>query len=157
LLDPTMRGFLDGAPGLLVGVVATDGTPCVARAWGLSVLNLDPPPRARLLVPADDSTLLGLLGEGARVAVTSGNVRTYRSLQLKGRSLGVDEPTDEDHAGAQRYIDAFFAELLDINGMPRELCDRFLPAEFAACTLTIDDLYDQTPGPGAGAALTTSA
>ena len=28
-----------------------------------------------------------------------------------------------------------------------------VPGDFVACTVVIDELYDQTPGPGAGAAL----
>jgi hypothetical protein len=152
VLDAATVAFLEGGCGLMVAVVSPDGAPCVARAWGLTVLERDPA-LVRLLLPADDTTVLDYLRGGAPVAVTGGNVRTYRSIQLKGRSLGVEEATEEDRARGQRYIDAFFADLFEINGMPRELCDRFIPVAVAACMLAVEALYDQTPGPGAGAAL----
>jgi hypothetical protein len=31
--------------------------------------------------------------------------------------------------------------------------DRLVPVDLLACTVEVDELYDQTPGPGAGARL----
>jgi hypothetical protein len=150
VLDTGTVAFLEGGRGLIVGVVSRDQAPCIARAWGITVVSAHPP-MARLLVPCDDPAVLDALTAAAPVAVTAGNVRTYRSIQLKGRSLGVEPATEQDQARGRRYIEDFFAELLAINMMPTEMCERFVPVGFAACTLTIDALYDQTPGPGAGA------
>jgi hypothetical protein len=155
LLDATTEAFLESGCGLVVCAVSPDGMPCVARGWGLTVLD---PYRGliRLLVPSDDATLLEHLGDGERVAVTGGDVRTYRSIQLKGRSRGVEEATEADRARLQAYIAAFFAELLDVNAMPAELCERFIPVGVSGCTLVVEELYDQTPGPGAGLRLETT-
>ena len=155
-LDPATAAFVEGGCGMVVAAVSPDGTPCVARGWGLAVLDHE---RAliRLLVPSDDTTLVEHLGEGGRLAVTAGNLRTYRAIQLKGQSLGIEEATEADLALGQRYIDAFFADMLAVNGVVRNLCERFVPVGLAACTAEIEELYDQTPGPGAGVALVTGA
>jgi hypothetical protein len=154
VLDTDTAAFLEGGCGMVLAVALDDGTPVVARGWGLAVTEHNPP-RVRLLIPADDAAVLERLRDTSHVAVTAGSVRTYRAIQLKGRSVAVEEATKEDRARAARYIDAFFTDLLDVYGMPRELCDRFAPVDVTACTITVDSLYDQTPGPGAGAALTS--
>lgn len=150
MIDATTVAFLEGGPGIVVGAVSPDGTPCVARGWGITVIDPERG-RVRLLLPTDDPTLLDLVGDGRRVAATAASVRTYQALQLKGRSLGV--AADVDVEVVAQYQDAFFADLWEINGMSRELCDRFAPVGVVACTVEVDELYDQTPGPTAGAVL----
>jgi hypothetical protein len=157
-LDAATVQFLEGGPGIIVGAVAVDGTPCVARGWGLTVTDSDAErTMVRLLVPSDDTRLHGQLDAGRSVAITAGCVRTYRALQLKGRSRGVSEATATDLRRARDYIDAFFGDLLRISAMPRSQCDRFAPVGYVACAVEIDEVYDQTPGPTAGAALVTLA
>jgi hypothetical protein len=37
------------------------------------------------------------------------------------------------------------------------MLERMVPAEFVACTLDVEELYDQTPGPAAGQTLPAEA
>jgi hypothetical protein len=39
------------------------------------------------------------------------------------------------------------------DGTDRRLLERLVPLDFVACDVMIDELYDQTPGPGAGSAV----
>ena len=52
-----------------------------------------------------------------------------------------------------RFCESFFGVVEELEGTDRRLLERMVPDDFVACTVVIDELYDQTPGPGAGAAL----
>ena len=79
-----------------------------------------------------------------------GDVIDLRSVQLKGRSTGVDVATAADRARADEYTEAFFGDAQATDGGARSLLDRLLPRDYVACTVAVEELFDQTPGPGAG-------
>ena len=97
MLEPETAAFLETGCALIVGTVATDGEPLAARGWGLTVLD---PSRVtvRLLLDVADITTIEHLAAGGAVAVTSADVRTLRSVQMKGRARGVEIATGEDAA-----------------------------------------------------------
>ena len=148
MLEAAMAEFLGGGVSLIVATVTDDGAPHATRGWSL---RLTGPSTARVLLPLHDTTALDRLAAGARVAITAADVTTLRSVQLKGRAIGVEPATDDDREHAARHNDAFFAEVSATDGTPRALLDRLVPAGYAACLLEIAEVYDQTPGPGAGA------
>jgi hypothetical protein len=151
VFDEETRAFLESGCGLIVGTVAPDGAPYAGRGWGLDVLEDGPPARLRLLLDADDEGTIANLTDGAAVAVTATNIRTLRSVQLKGRARGTEVHTPEDEARGQRYIDEFFADVEAVDGVPRERFEHFTPIGVVVCTLEAHERFDQTPGPGAGA------
>jgi hypothetical protein len=109
--------------------------------------------RVRLLIPAEDQTAIEHLAPGGRVAITGGDVTTLRSIQLKGRSLGIEPATETDQARARLYTDAFFTDVETTDQIDRSVLARLEPAGYVACLVEVDDLYDQTPGPGAGVSM----
>ena len=148
MLDASLTEFLEGGCSLIVATVTDDGAPHATRGWGLDVLD---PRTARILLPSHDTIALEGLAGGGPVAITAADVTTLRSVQLKGRATAVEPATDEDRVRAARHNDAFFADVTATDGTPRALLDRLLPAAYAACVLEVAEVYDQTPGPGAGA------
>jgi hypothetical protein len=78
---------------------------------------------------------------------------TLHAVQMKGRAGAVEDATAADRATVTEYCDSFFGAIQEVDGSDREMLERLVPPEFIACTVAIDELYDQTPGPGAGAAL----
>jgi hypothetical protein len=150
MLDAATVAFLEGGCALVVGTVGEAGEPFVSRGWGLTILG-DDPPTARLLLAAGDTRTLAHVAEGGRIAVTGTDVPTLRSRQVKGHGIGVEPATDGDRARARRFLDEFTRDVHDTEGTPRRLLDRLAPPDYAACTIVIDEVYDQTPGPGAGA------
>lgn len=150
---PTTR-FLEGGCALIIGVAGSDGEPYATRGWGLDVLSER---RVRLLLAAADEGAIERLAEGGAIAVTACDVRTLRSLQIKGRSLGIDLLTDADRERADRYCEAFFTDVSDVDGAPRERVDRLEPADYVPVIIEVEEQYDQTPGPGAGARLESSS
>ena len=147
--DAVTAEFLEGGCALIVGTVGPDGEPYATRAWGVNLLARDLSV-IRVLLDATDGRALEDVRHDGRIAITAADVATLRSIQLKGHCSGVEPGTDEDRARANRYANAFFADVEGTDGVPRRLLERLLPFDFAVCTVVIDELYDQTPGPGAG-------
>jgi hypothetical protein len=150
--------FLEGGCALIVGTVAADGEPRANRGWGITVLSgSDADDVAdvaiRLVLDAGDPVLRQNLETTGRIAVTAGNVQTLHSTQLKGRAVAIGAATDADRARATRYIETFADDVVAVDRTPRELIVRMAPSEFFAIEIAVSELYDQTPGPGAGARL----
>jgi hypothetical protein len=150
MIDAAMRAFLESGCALLVGTTDADGRPHAARGWGLDVLS-DQPPTVRVLVDGRDEVGLANLAAGSAVAITATSVRTLVSTQLKGHADGLEVATELDAERVDRYCDAFFTDIEETDGTPRATVERIRPATFAATTIVVAQLFDQTPGPGAGA------
>ncbi len=130
-----------------------DGEPYATRGWGLEVLSADAT-ELRLLLYASDTRGRELLTPGRPIAITAGSVRTLESVQMKGTVVCVEDGTADDRARADRYCDAFFADVEEMDGTRRALLNRLRPDNVFAVVVRVDERYDQTPGPGAGTAIT---
>jgi hypothetical protein len=155
VFQPETTTFLESGCALILAAVTTDGEPRAARAWGLTVTA--PAGECRLLLPADDAVTHDLLRTNGRIAVTGVSVRTLRSIQCKGTALGIEPATDLDRQRAAAYCDEFLTDVEQTDGVPRVLLERMVPDDYVACTICVEELYDQTPGPGAGAKMSIGA
>jgi hypothetical protein len=144
--------YLESGCSLVVGTVAADGEPHACRGWGLRV----PVPevdRLHLVLDAADTVALDNIGATKRLALTAADVPTLRSMQLKGFVADVYSADDEDRATVLEFCDAFFGNVVAIDGTDRRLLERLVPRDFVACDVAVDEFYNQTPGPGAGSAV----
>lgn len=149
VIDEALRAFLERGCALIVGTVAPDGTPHAQRAWGCAVRG---PARVRVLLDGADPVLREQLATSGRIAVTSADVRTLRSVQLKGRVVAVDdEPTPDDLARCAAHNDELFSDIEQTDHYPRQLTERMVPPCYVVAEVDVEELYDQTPGPSAGA------
>lgn len=152
MFDPATREFLESGCALIVATVGDDGAPHAGRLWGLDVITDDGPPTlVRLLLDADDLATIEHAAGAGRIAVTATSVRTLDSLQLKGWARSLEPATGADDARARRYIDAFFTDIRETDGTSAELLERFEPRGYVACVMEVQERFDQTPGPAAGA------
>jgi hypothetical protein len=149
LFDPETRAFLHSGCGLLVATVSADGEPHATRGWGLDIVELGPPAVVRVMLDADDERTLENAAAGGAVAITAANVLTLRSLQLKGRSRGLDAASPVERV--DRYIRAFHRDVETTDHISWETFQLFFPASYVACLVNVAETFDQTPGPGAGA------
>jgi hypothetical protein len=151
-LDDATTAFLHTGCALIVATVAPDGEPRASRGWGVEVAG---PTTVRLLLDASDVVTNEHLLSGRRIAITATDVRTLRSLQLKGPPSSVVEPaTALDVERSERYCALFFDDVCDTDGTPRWKLERLVPVALAACLVEVDEMFDQTPGPRAGTAFT---
>jgi len=151
VFDAETEAFLHSGCGLLVATTSADGEPHATRGWGLDVLEPGPPALVRLLLDADDEQTLAHVAGGGAIAITAANVLTLRSLQLKGRALGLDATTPVDPDRVDRYVRAFHADVEVTDRVPWETFAAFFPESYVACLASVEHTFDQTPGPGAGA------
>jgi hypothetical protein len=149
--DAATIELLDKGCALVLGTVSRDGQPRAMRGWGVSVV--DGGPRLRLVLDAADPVSIEHCAERGPISVTATDVLTLRSIQLKGRALEVEAVTAADRARAQRYCDSFFADIEASDGTPRWLLENLVPVDLVAVLVTIEELFNQTPGPAAGAPL----
>ena len=76
---------------------------------------------------ADDQVSVDNL-ENGRFALTGADVRTLRSVQLKGRVVSTEPATAEDVQLVADHSSAFFRAVHETDGLPIALLERLLPA-----------------------------
>ena len=152
MIDEALRAFLERGCAMVVGTVADDGAPHAQRAFGCSVVDAT---TVRVLLDSTDAVLRGHLEGNGAIAITSADVRTLRSVQLKGRVLAVEEePTEDDIARCDAHNEELFLDIQETDHFPREYPERMVPPGYVVAVVTVAELYDQTPGPAAGARVT---
>jgi hypothetical protein len=156
VIAPPTAAFLEAGSALIVGSVDGNGMPHASRGWAVTVVDADRD-QVRLLMDARDRQGAANLGETGAVAITAGDVRTLRSLQLKGRAHSREPTSVRDRVSYDRYCELFFEAVHESDGVPYVLLQRLRPSELVAWTVDVDELYDQTPGPRAGTAIAGTA
>lgn len=157
MLEESTVALLESGSAQIVGLTLPDGAPFATRGWGATVGRDGA--SLRFMVEADAVGAAADRGTpplGATVALTACSVRTLRSVQLKGPIVALEPATDDDLAVADRYIAAFFADVEETDGTPRALLEQMLPGGLTACVMEIRDVFDQTPGPSAGAPMASA-
>jgi hypothetical protein len=92
------------------------------------------------------------LRDNGRVAVCFVDVTTLRSVQIKGRCVEVGDPAPEDWHGIEEHRAGFSEAVLQL-GYPKHLMRNLWSTQVVKLRLVVEDIFDQTPGPGAGKSL----
>ena len=150
MIDEALTAFLERGCAMVVGTVDDDGWPHAQRGWGCRVLG---PSTVRILLDDTDATLRDHVERGGPIAVTSADVRDLRSVQLKGSVIGVEPAEPDDLERCDRHNDELFEDILQTDFFPRHLTERMVPPGYVVVVVEVEELFDQTPGPGAGAAV----
>jgi hypothetical protein len=152
VLDSDLVGFIHG--GVAVGVATRDGDlrPAYTRGWGPAV-SADGLWLTLCVVAARGSpSRENLEGNGA-IAVVFNPPTVGRALQLKGVVVQAREPVAGELERAERHLEAFAAEAERVGAPPGNAQRLFVRRDFLAVTLSIDEVFDQTPGQRAGVRL----
>jgi hypothetical protein len=152
VFDPETVTFLESGCALIVAAVTPDGQPRATRGWGLAVTDTDAGD-LRLILAADDAVTEEYLLASRKIAITAASVLTLRSIQCKGEVVALEPVTELDLERSAAYCEAFFTDITETDGVPRELLVRLPPLAFVACVVRTVECFNQTPGPGAGAPL----
>ena len=149
MLDPDLVAFVHG--GVAVGVATRDAgcRPAFTRAWGPEVSADRGVLRLCVDAPPGSATRANLEGNGA-IAVGFNPPTTARGLQIKGVARSVREPSAEELERCERHFLAFCVEGARVGVSESQLRRVFVGRDFASVTLSIDEVFDQTPGAAAG-------
>ena len=149
MIESDAAELLESPCAMIVGTVAADGLPDATRGWGLVV---EDPCRVRFLLAANAEQAFANLEATGVLALTVTHFATLVSYQLKGRAH-VEPATAEDRIRFERFCEGCKAALLEVEGSPPELTQRLVPSGVVACVMEVEQVFDQTPGPEAGALL----
>jgi predicted pyridoxine 5'-phosphate oxidase superfamily flavin-nucleotide-binding protein len=155
MLTQELLDLATAGPVVIVGSGDASGVPEVSRAWGVHLLaDVD---EIVVCVPSTSGRrVVANLESTGRVAVTITGPQTYRSFQVKGRVLSIGMASREDLERVAAHQRAF-VEAVAAVGMSRELVPGLYAdadpdrQDLTAVRITVEALFDQTPGPGAGA------
>jgi hypothetical protein len=141
--NPAERGM-----SLYAGAVGTHGVPVGCRAVALTASpDLS---KATLYVPmATSRELLAGVAATKRIAVVATYPPDHGTVQLKGLAGGVRLAEEGERELIRDRIDGF-AEVLHRLGYPLRIVRAVNHWPAFAIDMTIDELYEQTPGPNAG-------
>ncbi|MFT3922069.1 MAG: pyridoxamine 5'-phosphate oxidase family protein [Myxococcales bacterium] len=151
VLPQVLVPFLEGGNSLLVGTCDSNRMPQVARAVGLKVAT----DRSRFTLFLPERTAarsLAALAQVPLLAVTCSEPPTHRTVQVKGKVVALRAPNAEEQAWVLSYPDRF-ANVVAYAGLARATVMRLHVWPARAIDVEATDLFDQTPGPKAGAPL----
>ena len=97
-------------------------------------------------------TLVQHVAETRRLAVQVSHPNDHRTLQLKGRTLAAGAAPESDRGFVEQWLQEL-ALVIDRIGLPYERVMRMAHWPATRIELRVEQIYLQTPGPGAGAPL----
>jgi hypothetical protein len=154
VIEPEVAELLESPCSLLVGTVSADGLPDAVRGWGAELLG---PDRVRVLLAADADRALANLADGGRIALTTTHFITAVSWQLKGVATSLEDAAAADRIRFDTYCSGCLQLLSVVQDTPEAVIARLLPTGVVACEMLVEQVFDQTPGPGAGARIAPQA
>jgi hypothetical protein len=149
VLSDEIVEFLSGGISFLAAGRDAQNLPECVRAVGLRV----EPDRAHLTVflsVATGQRLERNLRDNGRIAIVGSHQLTNRSLQIKGQVVSLTHAEPHDRTFVDAYLGKF-ADILEQIGIPRATSVRLNNWPAWAVRVQISELFEQTPGPGAGA------
>ena len=150
-IAPELASHVEGGIAIVVATRDADMRPQIARAWGTGVAD-DGSALTICVTAAEGSRTLDNLRANGAIALTFSSPTTYRTVQAKGVVTDLREPGDRDLARRDEQFEDFLDEGEQV-GIERRLARRLARGEAIAVTVAVHELYEQTPGPGAGTRL----
>ena len=148
LISDELASFLES--GLSINVATRDDElqPDGAMGWAVRVHD----DRARLTVFLYEKAaraMLRNLKTHPEVAVALDRPTSHRACQVKGHFVSTRRGKATERAEVERQVDGFFTDLEAI-GIPRAMVAGMKIWPCVAIELRVTQLFEQTPGPGAG-------
>lgn len=140
--------FASGGVSVLVATVDANGIPSCSR--GVAARPADDFESMTVYLPvATAHETLANVATTHRIAVSCTLPISHSSIQLKGLSRGVRMAHESERPFVREQLESFAAALDDI-GLPRRITRSMSHWPAFAIDLSIEEVFDQTPGPKAG-------
>lgn len=149
-IDDELATYLRPGPySLIVAVCDASLAPEAVRAWGARLLE-DGRTIDVCVGREPARRLVAALGEHKAMALSVANVTTYQALQLKGTCLEIGVADEADRARVRTHGEAFVAGVMRV-GISEQAARGLLVTDVIRLRFAPYVLFDQTPGPDAGA------
>ena len=143
-----LEHFMTGGVSVLVGTVDADGVPACCR--GIAIALKDDHESVTIYVPAATAgETVANVATTRRVAVSCAHPLSHQTVQIKGVTRGVRLAPASDEAFVRTRLDEF-AAVLDEIGLPRRVTKSIAHWPAFAIDVSVEQVFDQTPGPKAG-------
>ena len=150
-IGPELARLVEGGIAIVVATRDDDMRPQITRAWGASVAE-DGTELTLCVTASEGSRALDNLRANGAIALTFCRPTTYRTVQAKGVVTDLRQPGERELARRDEHLVDFLDET-DQVGLERRVARRVAAGEVVAVTVAVRELYEQTPGPGAGTRL----
>ena len=94
--------------------------------------------------------LVDSLQDNGRIAVTIEEFPSHETYQFKGRYLSHRPFAPDDLAAHEQGRDRFVRSVRTFMNLPESVVRAFIPKPQVVVTFEVEEIYLQTPGPGAG-------
>lgn len=146
-----IRRSLEGGNSILVGSSDPARLPSCCR--GIAIRASEDLATITVFVPVTTSRdVVANVAMSRRAAVVASAPIGHESVQFKGMAKDVRLAPDEDEAFLRERLDQW-AEVIARVGLPRRITRRIAYWPAFAIDISIDEIYEQTPGPKAGASI----
>ncbi len=151
MIPDRIRCCLDTGTSIFVGTIGANRMPACCRA--VAVRSDDGLATATVYVPmATSQEMLANLATTHQLAVVVTKPIEHSSVQLKGVSTTARLARDDEEPFVRSRLEGL-ADTLDRLGVPRRATRAFNHWPAFAIEMRVDDIFEQTPGPKAGARL----
>ena len=156
-VPPELKALIERGASVMVGTRDAELVPELVRAWGPRISG----DRKRVSVcvaMAAGAKTIGNLQDNSRLAITFALPADSHAIQLWGRCTGTGRPRRDDLTAVQQHRDAF-AQVNKGLGVPLAFIEALWQRELAGSPdmvtirFVIEQIFNQTPGPDAGAPL----
>lgn len=147
-IDRALKDFVESGVGVLVGTGDANGRPHLAYGWGPRVAADGASVDVFIDSLRAGQTLSDVRANG-RIAVTIGHPVSYRSVQLKGTVIAHGDATESDDDWVRKHREAFVVATSLVGDPPETIRNLWLD-DVTRLSFTVEQAFDQTPGPEAG-------
>ena len=151
MIAAELQQFLESGVSVLVGTRDRLLVPEAARGFGLRV-EAEGRELAVFLPAVWAARTLANLRDNGRIAVAAARPQDHRSVQVKGLAVEIRDGDAEDRAAIARYRERMVTDFAAF-GYPPRVLHRITAWPCHVVRLRVEALFEQTPGPRAGAPL----
>jgi hypothetical protein len=148
MIPDNLIEFIHGNTFIYIGARNEKKQTTVNRVLGAKV-NSDADSFTCFIPKAVADKLVSYLETCNKAAVIMGTLPSNEAFQFKGTCTSIRVANDGELAYMQVYLDKMSAHGKQF-GIPEELFGDFVVDPSIAVTLKVEEIYDSTPGPGAG-------
>jgi hypothetical protein len=153
MIDQELRAFLEGGVGIHIGSRTADLLPNGARAVAVKVEEDDL--HLQVFVPEVSlARVLPDLKANGAAAVVFARPIDDRACQVKGIFAGMRAASPQERPFVEQQWAGFLDKLAQI-GIPRTAANGWITWPAAVVRVRATAVFEQTPGPAAGAMLTS--